>query len=1061
MPGIRLFSGNRLEVLIDELAEIFRKPLRSPLHKEIVVVQSKGMERWVSMGLARHLGICANTGFPFPNALLDEMCSRVLGNLPPSSPFDPTILVWKILRVLPECIQEPPFEPLRNYLQGDQLELKRFQLAQRIANLFDQYLVFRPDMVLAWDRGEDRGGGWQPLLWRALTRDCQVPHRARLHQTFVERLQRGRLDIASLPERIAVFGIASLPPFHLKVLSALADHIDVNLFLMNPCQEYWADIRSKRETGRILARVSSGSGAHPEALHLETGNSLLAGLGALGRDFFQLVHEVVAENRDLFVEPGEETLLACLQTDILHLVERTRAERRPISPDDRSLMVQSCHSPMREVEVLYDQLLALFEADPELAPRDILVMTPDINAYAPYIHAVFAAPEDPRLRIPYSIADRSLRREGHIGEALLAILGLPDSRLEVSHLLNVLEMSPIRRRLALTDDDLQQIRGWLAATRIRWGVDADHRERLGFGGFPQNTWKAGLQRLLLGYAMPGRGERTFAGILPYDDIEGSSAPVLGALLEFCGSLFSTAASLGRPRPLAQWAEELDRILNIFLDASSDAEREMQTVRQAIRDLAAKQEGSGFVDDVGIEVVRAHLTQKLESDVLGTGFISGGVTFCAMLPMRSIPCKVIALIGMDDGAFPRQDRPAGFDLMTGEPRRGDRSRRNDDRYLFLEALLSARKTLYVSYVGQSLQDNSAMPPSVLVSELLDVIERGYEMPGKKILDCLVTKHRLHPFSPHYFQGSSGPETAAKLFSYSWENLQASRGLQGIRQPPRPFLDAPLPEPEDEWRTVDLDQLCRFFAHPVKFLLRQRLQIALDEGEDALDDREAFDLDGLERYRVREHLLHRLLTNQNVDVALELERASGRLPHGQIGECRFQSISREVNAFYLDIARHLSRRTLEPVGLELDLGRFRLLGHLDGLTENGLVRFRAARANARDRLHLWIRHLALNAVDLSPVPRQSILAGVDGSWQFEPVPQAREHLNQLLEIYWDGLCRPLRLFPQLSYDYACARREGKSADYAVAVARRNWQGSRAGDHQRRGEGDDPYLDLCFAV
>ena len=360
---------------------------------------------------------------------------------------------------------------------------------------------------------------------------------------------------------------------------------------------------------------------------------------------------------------------------------------------------------MREVEVLYDHLLALFDGDRELTPRDVLVMTPDINAYAPYIHAVFATPDEPRLKIPYSIADRSIRREGHISEALLGMLELVGSRFEASRLLNLLETPPIRHRLALGDDDLEQIRTWVAATRIRWGLDEGHRERLGFGAFAENTWKAGFQRLLLGYAMPGYGQHTFAGILPYDHIEGSSTAVLGTFLQFCEDLFAAVSDLDRPRPLAQWAEVLTGLLDHFFDSSDDSEKEMHTVRRVIGDLADQQHGSGFTEAVGIDLIRADLTQKLDTEALGTGFITGGVTFCAMLPMRSIPCKVIALIGMNDGAFPRQNRSPGFDLMARAPRRGDRSPRDDDRYLFLEALLSARSTLYISYVGQSLQDNS--------------------------------------------------------------------------------------------------------------------------------------------------------------------------------------------------------------------------------------------------------------------------------------------------------------------------------------------------------------------
>jgi exodeoxyribonuclease V gamma subunit len=1096
MPGIRLFHSNRLEMLADHLAAVVQQPLRSPLRKEILVVQSKGMERWVSMELAKRLGICANTWFPFPNAFLDEMFARVLGHSPAPSPFDPAILVWKILRVLPDCIEQAAFEPLGDYLQGDRLELKRFQLAQKIAYLFDQYQVFRPEMVCAWDRGEDQNHGWQPLLWRRLAQDGEAPHRAQLRRRFLDRLRAGGPDLPGLPERIAVFGISSLPPFHLEALAALASHLDVNLFLLNPCREYWADIRSDREIGRITDR-SVGSAITAEELYLESGNRLLASMGALGRDLFQLVLEMVDESHELFVEPGEETLLACLQTDILHLEERTRSHPQSTSahlPADavltqsptqggsgsegaaRSIMIHSCHSPMREVEVLYDYLLEFFERDPELTPRDVLVMTPDINAYAPYIHAVFAASADPRLRIPYSIADRSIRREGHVSEALLIILDLADSRYEASVVLKLLEMAPVRRRLALGDDDLERIRTWVAATRIRWGLDQEHRQQLGFGAFGENTWLAGFQRMLLGYAMPGYGRQTFAGILPYDDIEGSGAAVLGTFLQFCWSLFAAAADLLQPRPLAQWADDLIGVLDQFLDAGSDGEKEMQAVRQAIRDLASHQQASGLIDAVGVDVIRAYLTQRLDTEVMGTGFITGGVTFCAMLPMRSIPCQMIALIGMNDGTFPRQNHSPGFDLMARAPQRGDRSPRDDDRYLFLEALLSARKALYISYVGQSLQDNSSIPPSVLVSELQDVIQSGFDMPGQNILDQVITRHRLHPFSPCYFGGGAenrdetpfnkdgqDDRNVVQLFSYSRENLEASRRLQSERQPPSPFFSNPLPEPETEWRTLDIDQLSRFFAHPVKFLLQQRLRILLEAGEGAIEDREAFDLDHLQRYLVKESLLARKLAHQELAPALQLEKAGGRLPHGQVGECRYQTLSREASAFYLDIEPYVRVPMLPSPSIDMELGGFQLLGKLDSLTESGLLRFRSATVKGRDRLNLWVRHLALNAADVPGLPRTSMLLGLDGRWQYASMPptDAQSLLTQLLEVYWIGLCRPLKFFPQISYGYARAMQAGRPRETALNAARQAWEGSGSGENHRSGEGEEPYLALCFAA
>ena len=426
MPGLKLFTSNRLEILAERLAEQFRPPLPSPFESEIILVQSKGMERWLSMELARHHGICANYRFPFPNRFVYDVFKKVIPDLPESSPFDPWVMTWKIMRLLPACLKRKGFESLRVYLGDERSSLKRFQLSSRIADTFDQYLVFRPEMILEWDQGA--GDHWQAILWRELAKGDEKKHRAGLQKAFFEALRNNSVDLKNLPTRISVFGISALPPFHIEILSALSKFIDVNLFLMNPCREYWSDITSGREMKRIAEKMQKGDKV-PKDLPLEKGNSLLASMGALGREFFNQIYGLGCDDQGVSVDSGEESLLRAIQSDILNLRDRSGDARSKITESDDSIRIHSCHSPMREIEVLQDCLLALFEGDPDLRPRDILVMAPEIRIYAPFIQAVFSLPADDPRRIPFSVADRGVREEGSLIDAFLNFLALGRSRL--------------------------------------------------------------------------------------------------------------------------------------------------------------------------------------------------------------------------------------------------------------------------------------------------------------------------------------------------------------------------------------------------------------------------------------------------------------------------------------------------------------------------------------------------------------------------------------------------------------------------------------------------------
>lgn len=1043
-----LHQSNRLERLADALAEVLRMPMTPALLPETIAVQSNGMARWLRMRLADRLGVAANLHFPLPASLIWQLFGRVLPNVPEHSPYDREVLVWRLMGMLPTLLDMEPFAPLRAYLGNRDDDFRRYQLASRIADLYDQYLVYRPDWILDWERGG--GDTWHAPLWRELVRSIGGGHRIQIQERFVTALAGGPPPGDALPPRLSLFGIPTLPPAQLAVFARLADYLDVHIFLLNPCRQFWAEIRSEREIAR---RVKDRD---PRELYLETGNSLLAACGKQGRDFLTLLLDSDPHEEAEFDEPDEDSLLHCLQADILHLRNRGEdgAARTPIRSDDRSIQIHSCHGPMREMEVLYDQLLALFEADPGLEPGDVAVMTPDIETYAPFIEAVFGT-ADPDRRIPFGIADRRQRAENPVAGAFFSLLEIAEGRFEADRVLGLLAVGPVRRRFGIAEADLPPIQDWIRGTGIRWGVDGESRAALDLPPTREHTWRAGLDRLLLGYAMPLGGRRLFGGILPYDEVEGAASRVLGRLCTFAEALFAAREELMRPRPAAAWADLFLRLLGRFLEADEDEEAQIVELRRAAAALAAEAGRAAFDTPVSLAVARSALQAALGEGWGGGRFLTGRVTFCAMLPMRSVPFEAVCLIGLNDGSYPRSRRAPGFDLMSDDTRTGDRSRRDDDRYLFLEAILSARRTLYLSYVGQSNRDNAPLPPSVLISELLEYAERGFipeEGPGS-LCDRLLTRHPLHAFSPRYFR--DGAE-AARLFSYSEEYCEASRARRSQGGPAR-FLERPLAEPSDEWRTVDLTRFVRYFQHPTRYLLRERLRIRLEDGEGLLENREPFILDGLTAYGLRQELLDLRLARGSLDDGWEIAHAGGRLPQGRVGEVCFAAEAENVEAFARRIEAQRVARRFDPFPVECDLGPIRLTGWLTDVSPRGLLEYRPARAKPKDGIRLWVRHLLLCSLRPPGAACESRWLGEDDAIVLGPVEDPLHHLRTLAGIYWTGLSRPVPLFPEAGFAYAERVRKGQDGAQALAAARTLWNGTEFS--KKTPEGQDPYHRVAF--
>ena len=1088
-------------------------PLRSALAAETVLVQSQGMARWLKLELAQRLGVTANMEFPFPRAFAHGLF-RALGFTVDARPsFDPELLVWRLHALLPSVAAEPGFTAVARYLaDGD--DRKRFQLAGRLARLFDQYLVYRPELVLAWDANEDawaerfaaREEEWQARLWHRVASGWATGHPARWQRDFLQRAQAGTLPAGALPERVSVFGISALPPFHLELLAALATVTEVNLFLLQPTEHFWGDLRSRRE--QALARRQGEPGVHPEE-----GHPLVASWGRTGREMHDLLlNHDVQDAPECFAESAGTTLLERLQAAMNALQCRPEGGSRALLPaTDDSLRVHSCHSPLREVEVLRDHLLAWFQDEPKLQPRHVVVMVPDLDTYAPLLEAVLGQPERPEHALPFTLADRP-PRAGGVGAALGHALELAASDFAAPDVLALLERPVVRQRFGLDDDALARCRDWIRAAEIRWGRDAD--QAAAQSATAGHTWRAGLDRLLLSFAMGGAEEVVTCGIARSVAMDGADAETLGGFCQFAATLLDFAGAAETPVSPAQWEARLKALLTALCVTDGDFLRETEAVNIALATLGDAEKWGRCEEPLSLAVVREHLDQVLGEDRRGSGFLTGGITVCGLRPMRSVPFEIVCVLGLNHGTFPRQHSPLTFDLAARQRRPGDSSPRDDDRYLFLETLLSARRRLHLSYVGQSQRDGKDIPPSVVISELLDHLDHEFILSNDRPPSAeLVVKHRLQAFSPEYFRATTSsqtsggntpsPRAAARgegqgegkhagasppqpspalgaevkeanrgsvhrnhgLFSFSPANFAAAVALRRSRQEPPPALAGELPLSEAETgEPIELADLARFFRNPARFFAERRLGLRFRRDDEPLAREESFRVDSRDNFHLVEAGVAALRRGIPLGELQTFQAAAGRIPGGTLTEGETRRLARETAEFWQRCEPHLRGEARELSGVVAFVEGLPALNGRTDLIGGRLVRTRYSKLESKPEvmLDVWLELLFAAARDSAVT--QAALVGRDQTWQFSAPENPVALLADLVGLFRRGQTRVLPFAPRTSCAYVekllgKVRDEAEREAKAREAARKVWAPDFASDRAPDPESADEALELAF--
>jgi exodeoxyribonuclease V gamma subunit len=1094
-----LYQSNKIEALLAQLVRLLLQQECGPLKSQIVVVENPGLAHWLKMQMAQSLGIAANIEFPMPSRFFWQVQRCVQPGLDDESVFSKETLTWLVLECLENSriINQPTFELLHTYLsvreseepKNDQQQaVKLYRLASTIADLYDQYLVFRPDWLAAWQNNDFRMDQeplgeqiWQGQLWIELIslakqKGLSTHHRASMLQDFMQVLKTGQ-NKKSLPKEVIFFGFSALPKHQLETLDLLSQHMDVHLLTPNPSQYYWGDVID--ETVQAKLRM------HNKPVELaDAGNDLLASLGVMGKDFQRMLLDIGhVEEQSMFYESESEseseTVLACIQNQILNL-QQAKDSKTEISQNDNSVQVVGCHSAMREIEVLHDHLLNVFSTT-SIDPQEVVVMIPDVASYAPYIDAVFNSSAH---HIPYSISDRPIQAEHPLLAAFISLLELPYGRLNFSDVISLLEVPAIYRAYDIAEHQLPQLSDWLVEAGVRWGFDAEHRKQQGLPSWEQNTWLFGFKRLLMGYAV-GAESHLIHGIAPIQSVEGLNAVLLGPLIEFVEDLHEFIQSSEQLQTAAEWSQSVHALIHKMFDVTEIEQPVLEHIYQATESWVEAIQRVSYEQALSFSVVVDALKQKLQKSSGSQHFMVGKVNFCTLLPMRSIPFKVVAVLGLNDQDYPRSVTPNSLDLMRFKRRLGDRSRRDEDRYLFLEAILSARESLWLSYKSRDQKEDKPMTPSVVLAEFLDYLQVGFQYAdGKQPLDLLFLQHPLQPFNELYFSD----KTSLYSFNRDWLKVHDA----ALDKKSRTELNSTantnveknrLAVSAIEITDIFMEDFIQFYQNPSKDFLNKVLNINLSIWAEAQENDEPFDLDQLTIFKIKSQLLEKGMrniignknSNENLDQGFD-EQASpfidsneitaGQLAFGEIGEKQIQKIELSIAPILAHCEAELINPVLQPLEINVcirslfdnkEAQPISILGWLSNIYNEKLIQVIPSKLKAKYVIKLLLEHSLLcamgNQFNAKLICQDTVLC-------IKPLarPEAIEYIKTLLEYYIKSRQKPLALLPETAWELRRPANQG-GKEYNHSVNSLKVFNGTTGPYPREGEREDLHVIRCF--
>jgi len=1083
MNDFKIFKSNKLEILLSKLTESISHGRSSFSQKENILLHSTGMSKWLSLNIAEKNGICMNHEFFFPNTLIGKLQS-FSDQETDKQLIDINTLQWIISRILSDkslYVKNKNFASIINYinLQQDTAkvnpdnDLKIFQLSAKIADIFDQYTIYREEMIRQWDTGKpvclvsdkfvplEKDLLWQYDLWKMIFSNNNYFHRANQKSDIIDIMKNNKKLIISQLNRLSIFGISTLPFYHLDIVTALSEIIPVKMFLFSPTKEFWEDIVSEKLKSKIAVKKND--------TYYEVGNDLLASLGKLGKDFGKIILSDKWSGRidsseefyEDYYSSDSKSLLSWIQSDILNLTNSSankNSTKISIAENDMSITIHSCHGPMREMEVLYDYLIKIIN-EHGIQPSEILVMTPDIEKYSPYIKSVFNSFDNPSLKIPFAISDIIQKSTSEIFEYFLKVLSIAKGRFYYSEIIDLLECGSISGKFNISEEDRLVIADIIYSSGVRWGKNSEDREAITKIPFNENSWEFGIDRILLSYAQESCDRYIYSDTIAFNQLSTEAYCSFGRFLDLFKIVSDFSNDIKCSRTISAWTEIINSVMdNLFLSDSGNFE-DIQSVKNLLHDINNER---NKIDnrEISYNVIEYYIEKYLTETRNSYGFLTGKTTFCEILPMRNIPFKVIALLGMNNGDFPRVQKSPGFSLIGKHPIVGDRSVKDDDRYIFLESLLSARQFLYISYIGKKVKDNSELAPAVPVKELMNYISKGFTPENSStdgIMDIVFYEHKINSYETIYL-------TSEKYFTYSRINLLCAQKAYENSTQEKLFFSKNFSIPVKTNKVnITLNDLKKFFHNPSKFIMTNLLNINYYNNDYSLVEDEFFDLDFSIKCSIIDKLTAAFIQNDDMKSMKNIKnifKLKGKLPPLKYGEYKYDKLENLIIPLLEKVKTKIDLSKISNFHLKTDYEINGIItsvsGSISGISENGIFLIRDSIWD-KDFIDMWLDHLFLCISDIDDTKKQTWFFSTTTSMRFNKIDAdaAGVYLKDIIKIYIKGFNSPVRFFFKSGKEYI-EKLKNSSSEKALNSTRSYFTNSFNG---RKCEFNDLYVNRIY--
>lgn len=980
---IRLKRSHNLNILSEALAEQLTETAPGdPFISQKIIVPNLDTARWFKLFAAGQNGIAANLECMLPAEWMWKQIRKLYPDLPELLPSDLQPMKWSLFGLLSDPDQRKKFDRLDRYVRN-QPEARReqavYQMAGQIASVFDEYLVYRPDMMLRWHQGHSGNGDekWQSELWRMLNKSWKRPgsenqkNRAELFKEVFAALSNRQLET---DDSLFVLNPGLLPLPVVKLLKKTGEQSELFIYQLELSKKVKESIN---ELVQVFGRESESISNVINILSPDKVINLHSGISRKG-----LLNKVKSK---------------ILNDESIQNISDNEDEISDIE-------IRSCHSPLREIEVLHQFLLEKFEEDETLRPDDVLVATPDLDTYRPYIKAVFDQAENGVPQIPYHAGYSARHSELGMERALLRLLNLIDSRFEISEVIDLFMMRPVYQSFGISESDCHKLKRWIEENHVVWGLNANHRKEFDQPVEELQTWDLALRRGWFGNLLGGKEGEIADDLLLYQSIRTSNdQQIWAAFSNYLHQLDTMRIEIKQEKPCSKWVDWLTNRMDALFDGASPGSGEAQTIKHVLGQIQ-EQVGVGECGkEISFSLLKNELTSMLDRHQASGALFTNGVTFSSMVPVRSIPFKIIALMGLNGSDFPRKQITPDFDLMTQIPLPGERNRKNEDRNLFLESIMAAEEIHYCSYIGQSLVDNEEIPPSTIVSEWADVISNASGKETKEI----IKKEALSGFSRSNFENKK---------NYSGVYLQTARAMEsdensipGLKL----YKSIPLEESEEP---IQVDELTRFYSNPIRWFLRKRFEVSLRDPNQYKDE---FELDHLEKHILFQRVFGWVLDGMSDQQIQKYLMQSGAVPVGWAGEKKVVEIRRNVQTAISVLNDNGIHPKLEQFPVDLSVGENQIEGSLISYSENQFVDITPSKFSGRVAINSWIKHLCGSLSEYFG-EKNSILfcelkRGEPKQEVFKPVQNPDKILADLIEFYREGLSEPQIFFPETLYAY----------------------------------------------